>query len=213
MQNAWNSISFPSLMVSFVVLIIPCATHTLVNGQIRNTESMFFFKVIANKSVYEKAPNKFQISKYVTESGHSFELYIERSPSLTLPATEIVSITIERQRKYGPQDRVEEVIKDMKRSESGRDADASNSPLGFIYTANIGLTQNGQKLFSELARKNEAEHFDCRIGKNSLAIAQLVPPGVPPGGTSSRFVLSLGSKDEAQIKTIFAPIADRVNWK
>ena len=69
MQNAWNSISFPSLMVSFVVLIIPCATHTLVNGQIRNTESMFFFKVIANKSVYEKAPNKFQISKYVTGVG------------------------------------------------------------------------------------------------------------------------------------------------
>jgi hypothetical protein len=209
MKTLLNNRWLIPLFVTIVVLIAPCGVHSPVNAEVPNAESISFFKVISDKSIYEKSPNQFHVSKQTANSRVSYELYIARSPSLTLPLTEVVSITIGRQRSYGFEDGAQEAIKDMKRPGQERGA-SSNSPLGFVYTATIVLTGNGQKTFADFAKKYEGEHFDCRVGENSLTIAQIIPES---RGASSRFVISLASKDEAQLKQIFAPIGNKVIWK
>lgn len=185
--------------------------YGLVNGQIRGEESLSFFRVVAEKE-YKQSPERFQVSKH-SELGTVFDLYTERKPTFTVPLREIVSVTIETQQKYGPKYGIEEAIKDFKQSGSDRNANAKSSPYGFIYTANITLSPTAQKLFSEFVNKNDGKQFDCRLGTQSLSIAHIVvPPHLPPGVTSSKFLLWLGEKDKDQIKVIFSPIGDKLRW-
>jgi len=168
------------------VLFLVSASLTGACGRVVNAAEMLeFFRVVEDKSIYDKQPQRFDVLVSKSKAGQH-ETYVERKPSLAIDNAEIKSISIEKAKVRG--------------AEKG------------IYTASISVSEKAGRTFIEIVKKHEQELFDVRFGKSRLAIVQFIGPFEPRADRTYEFTVYL-EEDLNRIKKIFEPIKNKVTWE
>jgi hypothetical protein len=204
-----NNIVPKTTIFVLLILLIPTLSifeKLVVSEAADSPKYLNFFRITEDKKVYDQ--NRQQYNKELIKGPNGeLEIYVERNPSLKLDFKEIESIVIQKHRipGYDPRE-IEEALEEA----SGRKpkSQKTDAPLGYVYSANILLTEKGANLFIDFANSHTNETIEWRFENNRLGQTKIIGPF-----TRRAFNIGLEETNNNRIIQIFAPVKHKITWK
>jgi len=162
-------------------------------------------------------PQKYERLEY-GEGKNKFFAYVELAPTRQIPASEIESVTVQKERKFGRSpDEIQAFEQAVKNSLKGSSpevkAPTETYPLGFIYSITFKLTSTEWKREVTFTNKHLGERFQLRLGKYDLGLVDFVVPFDAETLKAREFTLFTSEDNASSINKTLAPLGSKVRWK
>lgn len=199
------SIARTSIFIAIVILSQFISPTTILSGTVSSQIGASFdlFRIVEKQSSDQS--QRLQSIK-ITERGSSYFLFTEPSPSFKIPLSEIISITIERERIRGWKVKNRERETERASSQSKNQQNTVAMEDGYVYKATFSISKSEKKRFDGFAIANERQSFDFRFGDKRLGTVQFV--GRFDGGSTFTSYL-----EATNVKDVFGSLKEKVIWK
>lgn len=182
------------VVVLALVMTIGCTT------QAATAASRLAFSLVAEPGAVQD-PKLFERTT-VSSPWSREELAIARTPSLELPIGLITAATVER-RQFGqaPNPQMQPALEALK--EKGVVVESTQR----YFALQLKLDPAAGRMLHEFTRVNVGKRVDVRLDGKRLAVAKIHDP------VGESLLVFLNETDEARVRGLLSPIANRVSWK
>jgi hypothetical protein len=198
-----------SIVLAMISLTLAIMPETFVGSSAASQTGVAFdFFRIVEKPTNDRSDHLQSVK--INERGRSFVIYTERNPSYRIPLSEIISITIERERTRGWKVEGQERETGKGRSQFKKEQDMVEQEGGYVYKATFSISKSEKKRLDEFAHANGQQRFDFRFGDSRLGRVQFVGRFAGVSETKNEFATFL---EATNVQERFGPLNEKVIWK
>jgi len=198
-----------SIVLAIIGLCLATMPGKLVSSSAPNQTGVTFdFYRIVEKSTSEKSDHLQSVK--INERGRSFVIYTERNPSYKMPLSEIIAITIEREKIRGWKVEDRERGTGKASSQFKKEQDTVALEDGYVYKATFSISKSEKKRLDEFVNVNGQQALDFRFGDKRLGTVQFVGRFVGVSETKNEVTTFL---EPTNVKEVFGSLKEKVIWK
>lgn len=199
-----------------IVLIVGCNIGWLmITDCLSSTPLSITYHLVVDSATFRKAPRDYELVEY-DPKGAKLQVYVKKTSARQIPAGQIESVTVRKERIFGNSADDKKALEQMIREKSAMNSKERTGvqiyPKGFFFSITFKLTPAEWKREMEFVSKHLGERFRVKVGTQEFGLAEFVEPLQLESTMTRESIFYTGENDPSVIKKMLAGFHE-VIWK